>query len=115
VAAAHIQAMTTRDAAGERFLLSSGPVIAMKDIGATIKAEIGEAAWRVPTRSLPNLVVRLGAMFSPRFRAMAPDLGYAKKMSNEKARRVLGWTPRDPREAIVAAARSMVREGLVKK
>ncbi len=115
VAAAHIQAMTNRDAAGERFLLSSGPTIAMKDIGATIKAELGEAAWRVPTRSLPNFVVRLGAMFSPRFRAIAADLGYAKKMSSEKARRVLGWKPRDSREAIVAAARSMVRKGLVKK
>ncbi len=106
--------MTIPEAAGERFLLSSGPVLAMKDIGATIKADLGEAAGRVPTRSLPNFVVRLGAMFSPRFRAIAPDLDYAKKMSSEKARRVLGWTARDPREAIVAAARSMVRKGLVK-
>jgi nucleoside-diphosphate-sugar epimerase len=109
VAAAHILAMTTPDAAGERFLLSSGPVLAMKDVGATIRAELGAAASKVPTRSIPNLVVRIGALFSPAFRPIVPDLGYAKKMSNEKARRVLGWTPRDSREAIVAAARSMVK------
>lgn len=108
VASAHILAMKASGAAGERFLLSNGPAIAMKEIGAAIRAKLGEAATRVPTRSIPDLVVRLGALFSVRFRAIAPDLGYAKKTSNEKARRVLGWTPRDPHEAIVAAAESMI-------
>lgn len=109
VAAAHILAMLTPDAAGQRFLLSSGPVLAMKEVGATIRANLGDAASKVPTRSIPDLVVRLGALFSAEFRPIVPDLGYAKRMSSEKARRVLGWTPRDSREAIVAAARSMVK------
>lgn len=115
VAAAHILAMTTPDAAGQRFLLSTGPAIAMKEIGATIKSELGEAARRVPTRSIPDFVVRIAALFSPRFRTIVPDLGRAKKTSNEKARRVLGWTPRDPHEAILAAAKSMVRTDLIRK
>ena len=115
VATAHILAMTTPDAAGERFLLSNGPAIAMKEIGATIKAELGEAAGRIPTRSIPNGVVRIAALFSARFRTIVPDLGYAKKTSNAKARRVLGWTPRDPHEAIIAAARSMVSKNLIRK
>jgi nucleoside-diphosphate-sugar epimerase len=37
-------------------------------------------------------------------RPFVPDLGYAKKTSNDKARRVLDWTPREPLEAIAAAA-----------
>ena len=115
VATAHVLAMTTPDAAGERFLLSNGPAIAMKEIGAIIKAELGEAARRVPTRSLPDFVVRLAAVFSPEFRPTVPDLGYAKTTSNEKARRVLGWTPRNPHVAIVAAAQSLVRKDLVRK
>ncbi|HEY0260254.1 MAG TPA: aldehyde reductase, partial [Lacisediminihabitans sp.] len=85
VAAAHILAMTTPDASGQRFLLSSGPAIEMKDIGATIRADLGPAAEKVPTRTIPNIVVRLGSPFSPRFRSIAPDLGYAKRTSNEKA------------------------------
>jgi nucleoside-diphosphate-sugar epimerase len=113
VATAHILAMTSADAAGRRFLLSNGPALAMKEIGATIRAELGDAASRVPTRSLPDFVVRIGALFSPRFRAIAPDLGHAKKTSNENARGTLGWTPRDPHEAIVAAARSMVERRVV--
>jgi len=115
VATAHILAMTTPEAAGQRFLLSNGPAIAMKEIGAIIKAALGDAAKRVPTRSLPDFVVRIAARFSPELRSLVPDLGYAKQTSNEKARRVLKWTPRDPRDAIVAAAQSLIRKDLVRK
>ncbi|SDF50640.1 aldehyde reductase [Dyella sp. 333MFSha] len=113
VAAAHILAMTHPDAAGERFLLSNGPAIAMKDIGAIIRAELGEAARRVPTRSMPSVVVRIVARFRKELRPFVRDLGYAKQTSNEKARRMLGWNPKAPRVAIVDAARSMLRSGLL--
>jgi len=96
VAAAHILAMQVPDAAGQRFLLSNGPALPLNEIGATIRARLGDAAKHVPTKTMPE-----------------PDLDYAKKTSNEKARRVLGWTPRDPREAIASAAESMVAKGLV--
>lgn len=69
---------------------------------------IWEAAKRVPTRAMPDFVVRIAARFNAEMRPFVPDLGYAKKTSNDKARRVLGWTPREPREAIVAAATSMI-------
>jgi nucleoside-diphosphate-sugar epimerase len=114
VAQAHILAMTTAEAAGQRFLLSNGPAIEMPDIGKTIRAQLGATAHQVPSRTIPNVVVRIAARFNPEFRSIAPDLGYAKKTSNEKARRVLGWTPRAPEEAILAAAESMVAKGLVK-
>ena len=111
VASAHILAMTKPEAAGERFLLSNGPALSMKEIGAIIKAELGDAAKRVPTRSIPDFALRIAALFDAELRPSVLDLGYAKKTSNEKARALLGWTPRDPREAIVAAARSMARKG----
>lgn len=108
VATAHVLAIDNPAAAGERYLLSNGPALAMKEIGATIRAELGDAAARVPTRSIPNLVLRVMARFNPALRAHVPDLGYAKKTTNEKARNALGWSPRDPHEAIRAAARSIV-------
>lgn len=115
VAAAHILAMTTPEAAGQRFIVSSGPPIPLQQIGAILKARLGAAANKVPARSIPSFVVRLAALFSPRFRAVAPDLDYVKKLSNEKAHRVLGWKPRDSEEAIVAAGESMVKKGFVAK
>ena len=111
VARAHILSMTHPEAAGERFLLSNGRALAMKEIGAIIKAELGDAAKRVPTRSIPDFVLRIVALFNAELRPFVPDLGYAKKTSNEKARRVFDWTPRDSREAIVAAANSMISKG----
>ena len=107
VANAHILAMTNHGASGERFLLSNGPALSLKEIGAIIRAALGDAARRVPTRALPDFLMRIVARFNAEMRPFVPDLGYAKKTSNDKARRVLDWTPREPLEAIAAAAASM--------
>jgi nucleoside-diphosphate-sugar epimerase len=113
VAAAHLLAMVTPDAAGQRFLLSSGPVMAMKEIGAIIRRHLGSSASKVPTRSIPPIVMRVAALFQPELRSTVLDLGYRKKLSSAKAHRVLGWTARLPEEAIVAAAESMIATGLI--
>ncbi|WP_223623319.1 aldehyde reductase [Microbacterium sp. EST19A] len=113
VAAAHILAMTDPDAAGQRFLLSSGPVIELGEIARTIRTAVGSAASRVPTRTIPDAEVRAAAESNPALRATAADLGYRKQLSSEKARHVLGWSSRDPHEAIAAAAQSMVAKGLI--
>lgn len=114
VARAHVLAMTSKAAASERFLLSNGPALPLKGIAAIIKENLGDDAARVPTRSIPDFVVRLAALFNTELRGFVPDLGYAKKTSNDKARQVLGWTPRPPQDAIVDAAKSMVGKGLLK-
>ncbi len=108
VASAQVMAMANPAATGERFLLSNGQALSLKEIGAIIRAALGDAAKRVPTRALPDFVVRIVARFNAEMRPFVSDLGYAKKTSNDKARRVLGWTPREPREAIVAAATSLM-------
>jgi dihydroflavonol-4-reductase len=43
-----------------------------------------------------------------------PELGKFKNGSNEKARRVLGWSPRSREDAVVATAESLVALGLLK-
>jgi hypothetical protein len=43
-----------------------------------------------------------------------PELGKWKNATNEKAKRLLGWTPRSNEEAIVATAKSLVRLGLLR-
>ena len=111
VASAHVMATINPGAAGERFLLSNGQALSLKEIGAIIRAALGDAAKRVPTHTLPDFVVRIIARFNAEMRPFVSDLGYAKNTSNDKARRVLGWTPREPCEAIVAAATSLVSLG----
>ncbi|GAA4604000.1 nucleoside-diphosphate-sugar epimerase [Actinoplanes octamycinicus] len=103
VADAHVRAMVTPGVDGERFLIANGPAIALKDIGATLREHLGERAARVPAATIPDEVVRT----TPAMRAFVGELGYRKQISNDKARRVLGWQPRPAEEAIVAAGRSL--------
>jgi nucleoside-diphosphate-sugar epimerase len=87
--------------------------MAMKQIGAILKSRFGKAAQRVPTRTIPNAVVRLAALFNAEFRPVAIDLNYVKKVSNDRARRVLGLRPRTSEQAIIASAESMIAKSLV--
>lgn len=113
VAAAHVAAMTATGAAGERFLVGTGePAIAMTEIGALLRSELGERASKVPTRRVPDLVVRAAALFRDELKPVAADLGYVKRVSTAKTREVLGVTPRPAREAVLAAGRSIVARGL---
>jgi nucleoside-diphosphate-sugar epimerase len=86
----------------------------MVEMAKVLKSRLGKAARRVPTRQLPDLLVRLAAMRDPAVRQVLPELGREKNATNQKARRVLGWVPRSNEEAIVAAAESLVRFGLLK-
>jgi hypothetical protein len=63
---------------------------------------------------MPSWLLRLAALAVPLVRQIAPELGKIKNATNEKARRVLGWTPRSNEECIIAAAQSLMRYGLLK-
>ena len=68
----------------------------------------------MPTRELPNWLLRLAAIRDPAVKLILPELGKVKNATNEKARRMLGWAPRSNEETILATAESLVRLGLVK-
>jgi nucleoside-diphosphate-sugar epimerase len=114
VADLHIRAMTNPAAKGERFLAVAGDFMSMLDIAKVLKDRLGASAKRVPTRQLPNWLVRVAAMRDPAVKQILPELGKRKNATNEKARRVLGWAPRSREESIVATAESLVRLGLLK-
>jgi nucleoside-diphosphate-sugar epimerase len=114
VADLHLRAMTEATAKGERFLAVAGDFVWMVDLARTLKSRIGTAAKRVPTRELPNWLVRVAALREPAVKQIIPELGKEKNATNKKAKRVLGWTPRSNEECVVATAESLIRLGLVK-
>jgi dihydroflavonol-4-reductase len=79
-----------------------------------LKRRLGALAKRVPTRELPNWLIRLGAMRDPAVKALLPQLGKIRNATSEKAKQVLGWAPRSHEEAIVATAESLLRLGPLK-
>ena len=114
VADLHIRAMIDPAAKGERFLAVAGDFLSMLEIAKILKARMGAAARRVPTRQLPNWLVRVAALRDPAIKLILPELGKARNATNEKARRLLGWAPRSNEDALAATAESLVRLGLLK-
>ena len=115
VADLHIRAMTHAAAKGERFLAVAGDFMLIRDIANVLKERMGEAGKKVPTRQLPNWLVRVAALKDPAVKQILPELGKLKNGTNEKAKRLLGWAPRPPEEAIVATAQSLLDLDLLKK
>jgi nucleoside-diphosphate-sugar epimerase len=114
VADLHIRAMTDPAAKGERFLAVAGEFVTLLEIARILKSGLGEAARRVPTRVLPDWLVRLVSMADPAVKLIIPELGKTKSASNAKARRLLGWAPRSNDESLIATAESLIRLGLLK-
>ena len=114
VADLHLRAMTNPTAKGERFLAIAGDFMTIEEIAQVLRARMGTAAARVPTRVLPNWTVRLASLFDSSLRGVVPELGKSKRASNEKAKSLLGWEPRSNEDSILATAESLVRLGLLK-
>lgn len=114
VARLHLQAMTEPAARGERFLATGGDFVSVRQIAQYLREGLGNDARRVPTRPLPTLLMRAVALFDAQVRGVLPELGKRKNGSNEKARRLLGWAPRSPKEAVLATAQSLLELGVQK-
>jgi len=112
VADLHIRAMTRPEAAGERFI-AANEWTWMADIAALLKARLGADGARVPTRKVPDFVVRLIGLFDRDIGGQAGNLGRRHDFSSAKAQRVLGWKPRPLEETLLDCARSLIAEGVV--
>ncbi len=96
VADAHIAAMTTPAAAGQRFLvLADGPTISWLILAQILRDRLGPLAARVPTAEAPG--------------SEPPDL----VIHTERAKRVLNWQPRAAATTIVETAESLRDLGLL--
>jgi dihydroflavonol-4-reductase len=108
----HIRAMTAPQAAGERFLATSD-FLWLRQIAQILKDELGEKAAKVSTRTMPNVVVRAGALFNAELKQLVPNLGVHQAMSAEKAARLLDWRPRTPQSSLVDTANSLIDQDLL--
>lgn len=113
VADLHVRALIAPGMVGERFVCS-GPFLKMIDVARILKARLGPEARKVPTRRLPDWVVRLVARFNPMVRQVASELGNVRAMDASHPRDVLGWVPRPVEETVIDCARSLIDQGIVR-
>ncbi len=107
VADLEIRAMTAPEAGGERFV-AVATFRWMAEIAAVLRERMGDAAAKVPSRSIPNFVVRAMGLFDPSVRSITGQLGRKTELSSERARTRLGWAPRPIDETIVECAQSLL-------
>ncbi|WP_067530992.1 SDR family oxidoreductase [Nocardia crassostreae] len=107
LAVAHRLAMTNPAAAGNRHICA-GQEISLPDM-----ARILATRYRVPTRALPDWLVRLAARFNPSATLAARYLGRRELLSAAKTERELGWTMRPIEQTLFDTAESLIRLGVV--
>ena len=113
VADLHLRCMTDAKAAGERFLAVGGPVMSVHQVALVLRERLGARAAKVPAGETPDWLIRLLAPFNKQARGVVPSLGKKRSMVSDKAKAVLGWTPRSNEEAVTASGESLIALGLV--
>jgi len=103
VADAHIAAMTIPRAA-------NGTI---QEIAIIINKHFADKGYKARTWKMPNIMVRLAAVFDKTVRLVVNDLGRRFKISNDRIKEVLDWKPHSLEEMVVAMAESMIEHGVV--
>ena len=112
VADLQVRAMTAPEAGGERFI-AVNEFRWMSEVAAVLRDRLGPGASKVPKRAVPDLLVRGMAIFDPSVRSIVGQLGRRVETSSEKARTLLGWSPRPVEETVVDCAQSLISEKVV--
>jgi dihydroflavonol-4-reductase len=112
VARMHRLALEADGPPGARYLGVSESIW-MLDMARAIKTSLGAVARKVPTRPMPDWVLRLVAIFDPIARQAVPDLGRWYGVDNTQTRRALGMEFIPASKAATDMADSLVKLGLV--
>ena len=113
VADLHYRAMTAPGIRDERYVCS-GPFLKMIEVADMLKANLGEKARKVPTRKMPDWVLKLFAILRPELKQLVNELGNVRGGDSSHAEKTLGWTIRPVQESILATANSLIERGIVK-
>ncbi|WP_326566081.1 NAD-dependent epimerase/dehydratase family protein [Amycolatopsis rhabdoformis] len=102
----HLRAMLAPEAAGERFVAVS-EFLWLRAAAEELRAKLGQDAAKVPTRSLPDFLLRALGLINAEVREVAPDLGRKNVYTSAKAQHLLDWQPRPAATTVVDCARSL--------
>jgi dihydroflavonol-4-reductase len=114
VADLHLLAMTNPAANGQRFLAVAGPSVPFVELSQILRKHLGQRGRRLPTREVPDWIIRIIVLVRPDLRAMVPLLGKRHDATAEKAKTLLGWQHRTIEEALTSTADSLFALGLIK-
>jgi nucleoside-diphosphate-sugar epimerase len=106
------KAMLTPNAAGKRFI-ANGASIQLQEFALILDRNFASQGYRVPTRVLPDWLVRFFAILVPKTKPVVNTLGWTYVISTEQAQSVLGWQPRPYEGTIIEMAQSLIEQHMV--
>ena len=112
VAAAHVRALTAPEAAGQRVIVAL-PHVSMLELAQMLERHFGPLGFTVPTRRIPDWVVKALALVSKPMSLAVRELGKRQDVSSERARKLLAWTPRPLEETLHDTGHSMLEHGVI--
>jgi len=108
-AALHVAAMTAKGAGGRR-LMAAGETLWFSKIGEILRAEFPEYE-KLPKGDFPNFMVRMVSLFDDRVKSIISDLGTFHEADAAYVSALTKVLPRPAKEAILAAAQSLIENG----
>ncbi len=115
VARAHVLAIEApaEDVSGERFPTSQ-KFMWIREMADAVRARAPEHAAKVPTRPMPDWMVKFLALFMPEMRQIKGELGNVRDVSGRHTEEVLGFTFIPAEQTLEDTVRSLVEHGIVK-
>lgn len=108
VSAAHIAVMNDSSTFGERYILAD-KFYWLKDFGQVLRDAFPDRASKVPTRMMPDLLVKILALVSGDMKTIAMELGRRRFSSSEKIRALLGRELIPGDESIRASGETLIQ------
>lgn len=114
VARAHISAMKSPKAAGNRYITVT-ETMCIPELAKILDEEFRPLGYNVPTRVAPKFVLRCLALFDGSIKMILPQIGEEAHFDNSKAKKDLEYNPTDLKTSITDMAYSLIDAGFVKK
>ena len=110
VAQMHLQALERPATAGKRYIASGG-TMSFAEMAAHLKHHFPDR--RIATRTAPNLMMRIAALWDSELRSIIPSLGFAPQLSAQPAEGDMDIRFTPPADALLATAQDLIRRKLV--
>jgi len=114
VAEAHVRAMTMPGAGGHRYAIGE-KTLSLLEFADVVRGGLPEFSRRLPKREVPDWMVRLFSFVDKDIRGNVGELGVVRRVAAREAVGLLGNTLIAATAAVLATARSLVAQGIVKQ
>jgi dihydroflavonol-4-reductase len=112
VADLHCRVLMADTIKDERYICT-GPFLEMIEVANILRANLGDRARKVPTRRMPDWLLKTLSIVKPDLKLLVPDLGRRRVGDSSHAQQTLGWPIRSTEQTIIDTANSLIEKGIV--